>query len=140
MRPLVIAPVPGPSSITGAASLGSTYSAIARASMRLDGMTAPTCSGFSIQERRKRTSSSRRSGFLWTRNEDCKDISYLKPSLSRHMGTDTGKKVKRTEGLDWNSQTSDVRPRGAPSLRLLKPLSLRGGSDCCAAFYCCAAL
>src|SRR6201988_771183 len=44
-----------------------------RASSRPDGMTAPTCSGFSIHDRRKRTSSSRR-GFFNARTDDCKGI------------------------------------------------------------------
>src|ERR1700761_4794946 len=44
-----------------------------RARRRPDGMTAPTCSGFSIHDRRKRTSSSRR-GFFNARTDDCKGI------------------------------------------------------------------
>src|SRR5215475_5927959 len=44
-----------------------------RAKNRPDGMTAPTCSGFSIHDRRKRTSSSRR-GFFNARTDDCKAI------------------------------------------------------------------
>src|SRR5437763_9595270 len=46
-----------------------------RASTRPDGMTAPIWSGFSIHERRKRTSSSRRSGFFNARTDDCNGIS-----------------------------------------------------------------
>src|SRR4051794_28736098 len=46
-----------------------------RASNLLDGITAPMCSGFSIHERRKRTSSSRRRGFFNARTEDCRGMS-----------------------------------------------------------------
>src|SRR5690348_5299232 len=46
-----------------------------RARNRPDGITAPTCSGFSIHERRKRTSSSRRRGFFDARTDDCNGMS-----------------------------------------------------------------
>src|ERR1700758_4820792 len=46
-----------------------------RARNRPDGMTAPTCKGFSIHERRKRTSSSRRRGFFDARTDDCNGMS-----------------------------------------------------------------
>src|ERR1700744_4834247 len=46
-----------------------------RASKRPDGITAPMWSGFSIHERRKRTSSSRRSGFFNARTDDCNGMS-----------------------------------------------------------------
>src|SRR5438105_10661521 len=60
-----------------------------RASNLLEGITAPMCSGFSIHERRKRTSSSRRRGFFWTRREDCKGISLPDGvSRTRHTGID----------------------------------------------------
>src|SRR3954470_2959915 len=42
-----------------------------RASTLPDGITAPVASGFSIQERRKWTSSSKRSGRFSTRATDC---------------------------------------------------------------------
>src|SRR6266567_2424707 len=72
---LVIAPVPGPSSTTGPSDSTSTYCAMVRASTRLEGITAPICSGFSIHERRKRTSSSRRRGFFNARADDCNGMS-----------------------------------------------------------------
>src|SRR5204862_2472367 len=46
-----------------------------RARNLLEGITAPMCSGFSIHERRKRTSSSRRRGFFNARTDDCKGMS-----------------------------------------------------------------
>src|SRR5712672_3597537 len=53
----------------------STYCAMVRANSLLEGITAPMCSGFSIHERRKRTSSSRRGGFFNARTDDCRGIS-----------------------------------------------------------------
>ena len=44
---------------------------MARASARLDGVTAPIDSGFSIQERMKRTSSSRRNTVLFLETAEC---------------------------------------------------------------------
>src|SRR3954454_1960338 len=61
--------------MTGLSDSTSTYCAMVRARSRLDGITAPICSGFSIHERRKRTSSSRRGGFFNARTDDCKGMS-----------------------------------------------------------------
>jgi hypothetical protein len=47
---------------------------MARASIRLDGMTAPVDNGFSIHERMNRTSSSRRRLFFSTRANDGETI------------------------------------------------------------------
>src|SRR4030095_6044713 len=47
---------------------------MARASTRLDGITAPVEIGFSIQERMNFTSSSRRRLFFSTRANECKGI------------------------------------------------------------------
>src|SRR5215510_1611459 len=47
---------------------------MARASTRLDGITAPVEIGFSIQERMNFTSSSRRKLFFSTRANDCEGI------------------------------------------------------------------
>src|SRR5690606_13665395 len=71
----VIAPVPGPSSITGPEKRSSTYCAMVRARMRPDGITAPMCSGFSIHDRMKRTSSSSRAIFFGVRSGAGSDIS-----------------------------------------------------------------
>src|SRR5262249_5124068 len=70
----VTGPVPGPSSITGPSACGSTQRAMARASTRLDGITAPVDIGFSIQERMNCTSSSRRRLFFSTRANECEGI------------------------------------------------------------------
>ena len=59
--------LPGPSSMIGSCACGSTQRAIARASILLDGMTAPVDNGFSIHERMNCTSSSRRRLFFSTR-------------------------------------------------------------------------
>ncbi len=50
--------------MTGPGTSGSTSRAIVRAKSLPEGMTAPVASGFSIQERMNRTSSSMRRFFL----------------------------------------------------------------------------
>src|SRR5579883_1548768 len=55
-----------------------------RAKGRPDGITAPTCSGFSIHERRNRTSSSSR-GFFSVRTDDCEGM-RLEPDGDRANG------------------------------------------------------
>src|SRR6201985_1544073 len=102
MSALVMAPVPGPSSITGPVSSASTYCAMVRASRRPDGITAPTCNGFSIQERRKRTSSSRRGGFFNARTDDCKGMSV--PDGTADEAVDVRKQSQRRIGRRENGQ------------------------------------
>src|SRR5918993_5158541 len=55
-----------------------------RASTLLDGITAPVVSGFSIQERRKCTSSSKRSGRFSARAMDCGRIVTTLPAPSNY--------------------------------------------------------
>src|SRR5207237_1063276 len=69
---------------------------------RPDGITAPTWSGFSIQERRKRTSSSRRSGFFTARAEDGTDID--RPQQARAGGLQFNKK-RYWRGLPASSRS-----------------------------------
>src|SRR5690349_709718 len=79
-----------------------------RASNRPDGMTAPTCSGFSIHDRRKRTSSSRR-GFFNARTDDCKGIVSTRRAAGLRGGCQ--KTVIKTyrEGAGRSSQTVSRR-------------------------------
>src|SRR5690606_15628595 len=85
--------------MTGSADATSTYCAMVRARIRPDGMTAPIWSGFSIHERRKRTSSSRRRGFFDARADNCKGISH--PG-----GVNTG----REAGLSYSQVHPTIGP------------------------------
>src|SRR5215813_1383342 len=82
-----------------------------RAKNRPDGMTAPTCSGFSIHDRRKRTSSSRR-GFFNARTDDCKGI----VSTRRDRGI-----------LRWMSENGHKDVQGGGGA--VKPNGVRGGAS-----------
>src|SRR5216683_1464952 len=113
---LVIAPVPGPSSTTGPADSMSTYCAMVRANTRPDGITAPMCSGFSIHERRKRTSSSRRRGFFNARADDCRGM--LRPDGGRALPRECQKRVINTY-RSQATRSSRTMPRGDATIRPL---------------------
>src|SRR3954471_9040201 len=69
-----------------------------RARSLLEGITAPMCSGFSIHERRKRTSSSRRRGFFNARTDDCKGMSLPGGTANERGMSENSHKHVKVEG------------------------------------------
>src|ERR1700753_2965596 len=91
-----------------------------------DGITAPMCSGFSINERKKRTSSSRRGGFFNART-DCNGMGIV-PDGTADLSGGVRKGSQTRIGRGRNGQ---AEPSGQPDH---EPCALPSTSCACCIF------